>query len=148
MYSREKDRPFLKISVVLPNMVTQARTVLERGFVVPGLSSSPQSLMTFESNVLFVLRFMVDCKAPDPPTTRRTTAMPDPTLPADHAADKKRTSSGPRPTLPPPPPQPPSLPLPPGGRRHLAVTAAGLLELLRKAGVHLPGGDKTLNPKP
>ena len=72
MYSREKDRPFLKISVVLPNMVTQARTVLERGFVVPGLSSSPQSLMTFESNVLFVLRFMVDCKAPDPPTTRRT----------------------------------------------------------------------------
>ena len=63
---REKGRPFLKITLALPNMVSVARGVLEKGMVIPGLSSTPLVLPTFESNVLFILRFMVDCKARDP----------------------------------------------------------------------------------
>jgi DNA polymerase delta subunit 1 len=59
---REKGRPFLKITLALPNMVSVARGVLEKGMVIPGLSSTPLVLPTFESNVLFILRFMVDCK--------------------------------------------------------------------------------------
>lgn len=61
-YQREKERPFLKINMVLPTMVTTARSVLERGMTIPGVSNSAVTMPTFESNVLFVLRFMVDCK--------------------------------------------------------------------------------------
>ena len=63
---REKGRPFLKITLALPNMVSVARGILEKGMVIPGLSSTPLVLPTFESNVLFILRFMVDCKARTP----------------------------------------------------------------------------------
>ena len=44
-------------------MVTVARGVLEKGMSIPGLSCGPLVLPTFESNVLFILRFMVDCQA-------------------------------------------------------------------------------------
>ena len=60
---REKSRAFLRITVALPNMVTVARGVLEKGMSIPGLSCGPLVLPTFESNVLFILRFMVDCQA-------------------------------------------------------------------------------------
>ncbi len=43
-------------------MVTVARGVLEKGMTIPGLVSGPLVLPTFESNVLFILRFMVDCR--------------------------------------------------------------------------------------
>ena len=59
---RENSRPFLKITVALPNMVTVARGVLEKGMSIPGMACGPLVLPTFESNVLFILRFMVDCK--------------------------------------------------------------------------------------
>jgi DNA polymerase delta subunit 1 len=52
----------LKITLALPNMVSVARGVLEKGMIIPGLSNTPLVLPTFESNVLFILRFMVDCK--------------------------------------------------------------------------------------
>jgi len=60
-YQREKHRAFLKITVALPNMVTVARGVLEKGLVIPGLNAGSLMLPTFESNVLYILRFMVDC---------------------------------------------------------------------------------------
>jgi DNA polymerase delta subunit 1 len=59
---REATRPFLKITVALPNMMSVARGVLEKGMSIPGLACGPLVLPTFESNVLFILRFMVDCK--------------------------------------------------------------------------------------
>ncbi len=65
-------RPFLKITVALPNMVTVARGVLEKGMAIPGLACGPLVLPTFESNVLFILRFMVDCKARNARTHART----------------------------------------------------------------------------
>ena len=59
----DKTRAFLKIFVALPNMVTVARGVLEKGITIPCLSSGQHVVLpTIESNVLFILRFMVDCK--------------------------------------------------------------------------------------
>ena len=49
--------------MALPTMVATARTVLEKGILIPGVISAPLVLPTFESNVIFMLRFMVDCKA-------------------------------------------------------------------------------------
>lgn len=50
-------RPFLKITCALPNLVTSCRSALEDGVYVSGRS---HSLATYESNVLYTLRFMVD----------------------------------------------------------------------------------------
>ncbi len=63
-YQSTPHRPFLKINTAQPANVTAARGVLEKGLHVPGLGGgAPITLPTFESNVLFILRFMVDCKA-------------------------------------------------------------------------------------
>jgi hypothetical protein len=43
-------------------MMSVARGVLEKGMSIPGLACGPLVLPTFESNVLFILRFMVDCQ--------------------------------------------------------------------------------------
>eukprot|EP00898_Chlorokybus_atmophyticus_P007411 jgi/Chlat1/7671/Chrsp64S09160 len=51
-------KKFVKITVALPNLVTSARSAMESGIKVCG---SDQVFPTYESNVLFVLRFMVDC---------------------------------------------------------------------------------------
>ena len=52
---------FVKITTVLPNMVATARGILEKqGLHVPSLHATPLTFQTFESNVLYTLRFMVD----------------------------------------------------------------------------------------
>ena len=51
-------RAFLKITVTVPNMVATLRTIMERGVDTPGVGL--QSFPTFESNVLYPLRFMID----------------------------------------------------------------------------------------
>lgn len=58
-YQKSLDRPFLKVVVATPNLVAPCRTALERGVTVPGLGL--QSFTTYESNVLYALRFMIDC---------------------------------------------------------------------------------------
>eukprot|EP00884_Botryococcus_braunii_P008677 jgi/Botrbrau1/17810/Bobra.0127s0057.1 len=55
-----KCRPFLKVVVATPNLVTQARAILEQGIPIDSLGIT-RGFATYESNVLFVLRFMVDC---------------------------------------------------------------------------------------
>ncbi|GMH07696.1 hypothetical protein Nepgr_009536 [Nepenthes gracilis] len=60
MYYQQQDyRPFLKIVVALPTMVATCRGILDRGMQIDGLGM--QSFLTYESNVLFALRFMIDC---------------------------------------------------------------------------------------
>ena len=49
---------FLRVTVVLPNLVAACRTILEQGIAVPGLGQ--RSFLTFESNVVYTLRFMID----------------------------------------------------------------------------------------
>ncbi|CAK9171492.1 unnamed protein product [Ilex paraguariensis] len=58
-YQEQRSQPFLKIVVALPTMVTSCRGILDRGIQIDGLGM--KSFMTYESNVLFALRFMIDC---------------------------------------------------------------------------------------
>lgn len=58
-YQEQKSRTFLKIVVALPTMVASCRGILERGITIDGLGS--RCFTTYESNVLFALRFMIDC---------------------------------------------------------------------------------------
>ncbi|CAH9062009.1 unnamed protein product [Cuscuta europaea] len=58
-YQQQSSQPFLKIVVALPTMVTTCRGILDRGIQIDGLGM--KSFMTYESNVLFALRFMIDC---------------------------------------------------------------------------------------
>ncbi|KAJ1685857.1 hypothetical protein LUZ63_017247 [Rhynchospora breviuscula] len=57
-YQPQKSQAFLKIVVALPTMVTSCRGILERGITIDGLGS--KSFVTYESNILFALRFMID----------------------------------------------------------------------------------------
>ncbi|KAH7681090.1 DNA-directed DNA polymerase protein [Dioscorea alata] len=60
MYYQPKDSHiFLKIVVALPTMVASCRGILEKGIQIEGLGS--KSFITYESNILFALRFMIDC---------------------------------------------------------------------------------------
>ncbi|DBB04055.1 TPA: DNA polymerase delta catalytic subunit [Trebouxia sp. C0004] len=58
-YQSVKKKAFLKIVLATPTMVTQARGILEQGIHIDSLNMS-RSFTTFESNVLFALRFMID----------------------------------------------------------------------------------------
>ncbi|KAK2656304.1 hypothetical protein Ddye_009356 [Dipteronia dyeriana] len=58
-YQQQKSQPFLKIVVALPTMVASCRGILDRGIQIDGFGM--KSFVTYESNVLFALRFMIDC---------------------------------------------------------------------------------------
>ncbi|KAJ8765388.1 hypothetical protein K2173_012085 [Erythroxylum novogranatense] len=58
-YQQQPSYPFLKIVVALPTMVASCRSILDKGIHIDGLGT--KSFMTYESNVLFALRFMIDC---------------------------------------------------------------------------------------
>ncbi|CAJ1974806.1 unnamed protein product [Sphenostylis stenocarpa] len=58
-YQQSDSQPFLKIVVALPTMVASCRGILDRGIQLDGLGM--KSFLTYESNVLFALRFMIDC---------------------------------------------------------------------------------------
>ncbi|GKB12163.1 DNA polymerase delta catalytic subunit, partial [Tanacetum coccineum] len=59
-YQQHSSQPFLKIVVALPTMVASCRGILDKGIQIDGIGL--KSFLTYESNVLFVLRFMIDCK--------------------------------------------------------------------------------------
>lgn len=58
-YQQQKSVPFLRITTVLPSMVPTARTVLQQGLNWSGHGVDVFAT-TYESNVLYTLRFMVD----------------------------------------------------------------------------------------
>ena len=57
-YHGNTKKKFLKITIALPKLVAPARRILETGFSVPGYGE--QGFQTFESNIDFEVRFMVD----------------------------------------------------------------------------------------
>ncbi|CAN6821719.1 unnamed protein product [Brassica oleracea] len=57
-YQQQKSQTFLKITVALPTMVASCRGILDRGIQIDGLGM--KSFQTYESNIVFALRFMVD----------------------------------------------------------------------------------------
>jgi len=84
-YQEKKSVPFLRITTVLPSMVPTARGVLQSGLNWSGHGQDVFAT-TYESNILYTLRFMVDndiaggqwleLKAPDytaRPSSSRTT---------------------------------------------------------------------------
>ncbi|XP_042433725.1 DNA polymerase delta catalytic subunit-like [Zingiber officinale] len=58
-YQKDQSHPFLKIVVALPTMVASCRGILEKGITIEGIGS--RNFDTYESNILFALRFMIDC---------------------------------------------------------------------------------------
>ncbi|XP_074334109.1 DNA polymerase delta catalytic subunit isoform X1 [Apium graveolens] len=58
-YQQQSLQPFLKIVVALPTMVASCRGILDRGIQIDGFGM--KSFVTYESNILFALRFMIDC---------------------------------------------------------------------------------------
>ncbi|KAF5180820.1 Dna polymerase delta catalytic subunit, partial [Thalictrum thalictroides] len=58
-YQQQQSHLFLKIVVVLPKMVAICRDILEKGIQIDGFGT--KCFLTYESNVLFALRFMIDC---------------------------------------------------------------------------------------
>lgn len=51
---------FIKITVSQPKYIAAAKRVLEHGIVIPSISTNTQSFPTFESNLSFDMRFMID----------------------------------------------------------------------------------------
>ena len=61
MNYQEKPQNFLKIYVQHPKFVAQLRTLIEKGIrIVTSHSHDCLSEVTYESNVLYALRFMID----------------------------------------------------------------------------------------
>ncbi|OMH84304.1 DNA polymerase delta catalytic subunit [Zancudomyces culisetae] len=59
-YNGGKKVPFWKIFMRLPKLVTPARRLFERGVEIPTIGNYVSQ--TFESNLEYVVRFLVDCK--------------------------------------------------------------------------------------
>jgi len=58
-FQAEGHTPFFKVTVAIPALVSASRRILEAGFPLEGGGVMMQTT-TYETNVLFVLRFMVD----------------------------------------------------------------------------------------
>ena len=59
-YMGEEKYPFIKITVNQNNQLNNIKRVITNGLVLPGLR--PFSDMSFESNIAYTLRFMIDNK--------------------------------------------------------------------------------------
>lgn len=59
-YQPANSRPFLKIVVALPNLVSAAKSIIEQGMHLPWLEGVMLRGPTYESNVPYALRFMID----------------------------------------------------------------------------------------
>lgn len=57
-YQFGQEKPFLRVMTGLPSYVPLVRSALETGIEVPKLGA--KQFLTYESNILFVLRCMID----------------------------------------------------------------------------------------
>jgi DNA polymerase delta subunit 1 len=61
-YHGDSKSPFIKITVNDPKMIARARAKFETGLSIAGYDKPVISEMTYESNLAYLLRFMIDCK--------------------------------------------------------------------------------------
>jgi len=61
-YHGDSKSPFIKITVNDPKMIAKARAKFETGLSVPGYDKPVISETSYESNLAYLLRFMIDCK--------------------------------------------------------------------------------------
>lgn len=59
-YSPGGPKPFLKVALATPNLVAPARGIMESGLSLGSDGAGSRAFLTYESNVLYALRFMVD----------------------------------------------------------------------------------------
>lgn len=60
MFYKEENSPFLKIYTSLPNFVVKARQIFENGQISFNGDHEAFGRVTYESNMPFALRFMID----------------------------------------------------------------------------------------
>ncbi|KAG2195815.1 hypothetical protein INT47_010025 [Mucor saturninus] len=63
-YHGDQKSPYIRITLQNPRDMSKCRMKVETGVRVPGLNNICQSDTTFESNLAYILRFMIDCKVP------------------------------------------------------------------------------------
>lgn len=61
-YHGDQKSPYIRITVQNPRDISKCRVKIENGLSIPGLNYPCQSDTTFESNLSYILRFMIDCK--------------------------------------------------------------------------------------
>ena len=59
-YSPGGPKPFLRVALATPNLVAPARGIMESGLSLGTDGMGSRAFLTYESNVLYALRFMVD----------------------------------------------------------------------------------------
>ncbi|KAK7098957.1 DNA polymerase delta catalytic subunit-like [Littorina saxatilis] len=58
-YHGNRQIPYLKITMAIPRLIAPSKRLLEQGFTCPGYPA--YGYQTYESNIDFEIRFMVDC---------------------------------------------------------------------------------------
>lgn len=63
-YHGDQKSPYIRITVKDPRDISKCKSKVEDGVHVAGLDRPCQANTTFESNLSYILRFMIDCKVP------------------------------------------------------------------------------------
>ena len=61
-YRGDQKSPFVKVTLGDPKDVPKARSKVETGFSIPGFERICRAETTYESNLAYLLRFMIDRK--------------------------------------------------------------------------------------
>lgn len=61
-YQGDIKTPYIRVTVYDPKDISKCKGKIESGITVAGLDRPCRADTTFESNISYVLRFMIDCK--------------------------------------------------------------------------------------
>jgi DNA polymerase delta subunit 1 len=63
-YHGDQKSPYIRVTTKDPRNISKCKLKIETGIHVAGLDRPCQADTTFESNLAYILRFMIDCKVP------------------------------------------------------------------------------------
>lgn len=61
-YHGDQKSPYIRVTLSDPRNIGKCRARIEGGVTIAGLNRPCQADTTFESNLNYILRFMIDCK--------------------------------------------------------------------------------------